>query len=468
MPDCEVLTWRVPTGNNARTMSPTSTGMHSSQSSPDNLGATVGVHPPIIIRGARIVTPVTKSPKARFLRGEAMGELDVIEHGDVYIERGEIIRITPRKPTVKPKPQAGATEIDAQGRVLLPGFVDCHTHACWAPATLDGSTPGSDRLDEWDMKRRGVPYLKILEKGGGIMATVRATRAASIGELVDLMLARLHAMLALGSTTIEVKGGYGLNTETELKMLRAIRQASEQFPGTLIPTALVGHAIDPDQPGFVGRVIRETLPAIAAEFPGIAVDAYCEKSSWDLEQCIALFTRARDLGFKLRVHADQFTSLGMIPTAIKMGLQSVDHLEATTKEDMLALAASESTQAVMMPACAFHMGGAYPRGRKLIEAGGGLSIATNLNPGSAPCKSLPMVAALAVRHMGLSPQEAISAITLNPAFLLGLTDRGKIELGKRADLVLLEARDERALSFEFGDNPVRTVIAGGRIITNRQ
>lgn len=396
-----------------------------------------------------------------------MADLEIIEHGDVYIERGEIIRIAPRKPSVKPKPQAGAKEIDAQGRVLLPGFVDCHTHACWASAHLEGSPAGSDRMDEWDMKRRGVPYLKILEKGGGIMATVRATRQATIGELVDGLLSRLHAMLALGSTTIEIKSGYGLSTETELKMLRAIRQAGEQFPGTLIPTALVGHAIDPDQPGFVGRVVRETLPALAAEFPGVAVDAYCEKGAWDVEQCVALFTRARDLGFKLRVHADQFTSLGMIPVAIKMGLLSVDHLEATTKEDMLVLAAAESTQAVMMPACAFHMGGNYPRGRKLIEAGGGLSLATNLNPGSAPCKSLPMVAALAVRHMGLTPLEVITAITLNPASLLGLMDRGKLEVGKRADLVLLEARDERALSFEFGDNPVRMVIAGGQIVSDR-
>jgi len=440
----------------------------------------------LIIRNARIVS----SPGApgSTVRGEALGELDITERADVTVSAGRITRITNRKTgAVTRKPEAapaGATEIDAAGRVLMPGFVDCHTHACWA----------GSRLDEWDQKRRGVPYLKILEKGGGIMATVRAVRDTPFNDLVDLLLERVNRMLALGSTTIEVKSGYGLNTETELKMLRAVREAQKKFPGTLIPTALLGHAIDDSQPGFVGRVIRETLPAVAAEFPGIAVDAFVEKGAWSLDQALLLFARARDLHLPIRVHADQFTSLGMVPAAIRMGFRSVDHLEATTRADLDALAESD-TFGVMLPACAFHLKTPYARGRHFVEEkraevtgpraegkassplgprpsnlgpssapGGKLCIATNYNPGSAPCPSMALIVALAVRYLGLSPQEALNAATANPAALLGLADRGRVAVGQRGDLLLLRESDERSVAFGFGDSPVQTVICGGRIV----
>lgn len=436
---------------------------------------------PLLIRNARIVSPATIAPTSHaLLRGEAMDQLTIIPRADLLIDDGVIKSIKELKPLKGGAPaqltkaredsarsaDVPRTEvIDAHGRVLLPGFVDCHTHACWMgpevpghPASLDG------RIDEWEMKRKGVPYLKILERGGGIMATVRAVRAASQEQLTEQLVARVRTMLALGSTTIEVKSGYGLSTNDELKMLRAIREAQRHVPCMLVPTALLGHAIDPDVPGFVGITTRQTLPAVASEFPKITVDAYCEKGAWSEEQCVLLFNRARELGCPIRVHADQFNDLGMVTAALRLGARSVDHLEASTKESLLALAQSGGQSAgVMLPACGFHMDNRYARGRRFVLDGGALCIATNFNPGSAPCPSMPFIIALAVRHLGLSPTEAITAATINPARLLGFTDRGVIAPGQRADLVLLRHTDERALAFEFGGNPVERVVCGGKV-----
>jgi imidazolonepropionase len=346
----------------------------------------------------------------------------------------------------------GESTFDAGGRAVLPGFVDCHTHACFA----------GSRLDEWQQKLAGVPYLDLLKQGGGIMATVRATREATESELTDLLLNRLRRMLAHGSTTIEVKSGYGLDTEGELRMLRAIARAAEAFPGTVIPTACIGHAIDPavEHDQFVRRTIEETLPAVTAEFPGIALDAYCENGAWSLDECLALFDAGRAAGHPIRVHADQFNALGMIEAAVERGFVSVDHLEATGIDGLRKLAASE-TFGVMLPASGFHLDDRYGDGRAFIDAGGKLALATNYNPGSAPCWSMPFVIALAVRKLGLTPTEAITAATSAGAELLGLEDRGRIEPGMRADLVVLDCADARNLAFEFGGNLVARIMAEG-------
>ena len=336
---------------------------------------------------------------------------------------------------------------------MLPGFVDCHTHACFA----------GTRLDEWERKLAGVSYLDLLEQGGGIMATVRATREASETELTELLLARLTRMLAHGSTTVEVKSGYGLDTESELKMLRAIARAGESFAGTVVPTACIGHAIDPEveHGRFVRRTMDETLPAVTAEFPGIALDAYCEKGAWSLDDCLALFAAGQAAGHPIRVHADQFNALGMIEAAVELGFASVDHLEATGIEGLDRLATSTAF-GVMLPASGFHLDERYGDGRAFLDAGGRLALGTNYNPGSAPCWSMPFVVALAVRKLGLTPAEAVHASTAAGAELLGLSDRGKIEPGMRADLVVLDATDARELAFEFGGNPVARVMAGGQ------
>ncbi len=370
---------------------------------------------------------------------------------DITIDGGNIIEVAAAA-------SGGVSDeatFDAQGRSVLPGFVDCHTHACFA----------GSRLDEWERKLAGASYLELLEQGGGIMATVRATRKASEAELAELLLARLNRMLAHGSTTIEVKSGYGLDTGNELKMLRAIARAAEAFPGTVIPTACIGHAIDPavahDQ--FVRRTIDETLPAVTAEFPGSALDAYCENGAWSLDECRALFDAGSEAGHPIRVHADQFNAMGMIEAAVERDFASVDHLEATGIDGLRKLAASE-TFGVMLPTSGFHLDDRYGDGRAFLDAGGKLALATNYNPGSAPCWSMPFVIALAVRKLGLTPAEAIHASTAAGAELLGLEDRGKIEPGMCADLVVLDDTDARDLAFEFGGNPVVRVMVGGQWI----
>ena len=369
---------------------------------------------------------------------------------DVLIENGRIGAVDHQLEI-----EADARAIEAQGRVLLPGFVDCHTHACFA----------GSRLDEWQQKLAGLDYLELLNAGGGIMSTVRATRVANEDELTELLSKRLHRMLKLGSTTIEVKSGYGLDTETELKMLRAIDRAKQAFPGTVVATACIGHAIDPEvvHESFIEQTIYDTLPAVTAEFPGIALDAYCEQGAWSLEECLRLCDAGQVAGHPIRVHADQFNALGMIEAAVERGFVSVDHLEASSADGIQRLAESD-TFGVMLPASGFHLDDRYGDGRGFVDAGGKLALASNYNPGSAPCYSMPFVIQLAVRKLGLSIDEAIHASTQAGAEVLGLSDRSRIEVGQRADMVLLDETDVRKLAFEFGHAPIHSVICQGQMV----
>ncbi|HZW10270.1 MAG TPA: imidazolonepropionase [Phycisphaerales bacterium] len=406
----------------------------------------------LLIYDARVVT-LPGDPAHR--RGLLTGGLGVLDRGWVRVEGPRIAEVGGGDP---PGAEPGETVVDARGRVLMPAFVDCHTHLCWM----------GDRLDEWDARLRGATYLDILRAGGGILATVRAVRAATEEELALALLGRLQHLLREGTTTVEIKSGYGLSTESELKMLRAIALAGSRWPGTVVPTACIGHAIDPDasdeaaRAAFIARTIGETLPAVTAEFPGIAVDAYCEEGAWRPDECLGLLARAQAAGHPIRVHADQFHALGLTAEAARRGFLSVDHLEASAPADLRALAASDSF-AVLLPCCGLHADGRYADGRTLLDAGARLAIATNTNPGSSPCSSMPMAIALAARHNRLSPHEALACATSTPAALLGLDDRGRIAPGLRADLILLRHRDERALAFEFGGNPVDLVVCAGTI-----
>lgn len=402
--------------------------------------------PSVLLRNARILTlalPDVSGPR----RGKALRELGVIPQGEVLVADGRIAAVG-----AKVDAPADAEIIDAAGRVLLPGFVDCHTHACWA----------GDRLDEWEQKLNGAAYLDILKAGGGIHATVRAVREATQKQIAASLRERLGNLLRDGTTTVEVKSGYGLNTEAELKMLRAIRRAASDWPGTVSPTALLGHALDGDPEDYPRMVTKEMLAEVSREFPDIAVDAYCEKEAWSVEACVRLFEKARK-HHPIRVHADQFNSLGMIPEAIRLHARSVDHLEASTKADLIALAQSP-TFGVILPCTGFHTDQRFAKAGFFVDQGGALALATNCNPGTAPTHSMPLAIALAVRFCGLLPAEAIVAATYNPAQLLGYTDRGSIEVSKRADLLLLRHKDERQLAYELGGNPVDTVICGGAVI----
>jgi imidazolonepropionase len=398
----------------------------------------------LLIRNARILTLANGS---RPRRSKELADLGIIPAGEVLVADGKIAAIG-----AKVEAPAGAEIVDAQGRVLMPGFVDCHTHACWA----------GDRLGEWEMKLRGVPYLDILKQGGGIHATVKAVREATQKQLAASLRERLGAMLREGTTTVEVKSGYGLSTEAEMKMLRAIRRAAAEWPGTVVATALLGHAFEGDLDEYARMVVKDMLPEVSREFPDIAVDAYCEQGAWSVDACVKLFEKARK-HHPIRVHADQFNSLGMIPEAVRLHARSVDHLEASTKKDILALAQSP-TMGVILPCTGLHTDQRFMRSRLFIDNGGALALATNCNPGTSPTHSMPLAIALAVRFCQMTPAEAICAATVNAAAVLNLSDRGTVAVGQRADLILLRHKDERALAYEMGGNPVDTVICQGQVV----
>jgi imidazolonepropionase len=407
----------------------------------------------LLIRGARVVTPDGKP--WRYLRGAEASRLRILPRGDVRIRAGAILEVGEELGAG----DAGEAVLEAEGRVLLPGFVDAHTHACWA----------GDRLGEWAARMAGASYQELLAAGGGILSTVQAVRASSRKALAASLGARLQRALREGTTTLEAKSGYGLDTATELRMLEAIQDAAESWPGTVVATALLGHARDPEAPDLVDRVVEETLPAVHGGFPGIAVDAFCEGGAWSREECVRLFRAARALDHPVRVHADQFTSLGMVEAAVELGARSVDHLEASSPETLRQLAEARGEEGtgiagVLLPVSGFHLDDRYADGRALVDAGGAVVVATNWNPGSAPSPSIPFAVALAVRRCGLTPQEALVAVTHNAAVLLRLPDRGRIEPGLRGDLVLLDATDERELAHTVGGCLVNRVVCGGRVV----
>ncbi|HXQ81661.1 MAG TPA: imidazolonepropionase [Opitutaceae bacterium] len=399
----------------------------------------------VLIRNARILT---LAAGARPRRGGDLHELSVVPRGDVLVADGAVAAIGP-----KLEAPAETEVVDANGRVLMPGFVDCHTHACWA----------GSRLDEWEEALRGAPRAEAPKDGaGGIHATVRAVREATKKQLAAGLRERLNRMLREGTTTVEVKSGYGLTTEAELKMLRAIVRAGQDWAGTVVPTALLGHAYEGALDDYARMVVKEMLPEVSREFPDITVDACVEEGAWSREACVRLFEKA-SRHHPLRVHADQFSSLGMIPEAIRLHARSVDHLEASTKADLVALAGSHAC-GVILPCTGFHAGGRFARAGFFVDQGGAVALATNCSPDSAPAHSMPFAIALAVRCCGLTAQEAIAACTVNAAEVLGLPDRGTVEVGKRADLVLLQHVDERMLAYEAGGNPVDLVVCGGKVV----
>jgi imidazolonepropionase len=403
------------------------------------------VNESIAIENARIVSCVPPAGGGA-LRGGAMGALRVIERGHVIVENGHIAAVG-AGPAVT---RAVSARIDARGRVLMPAAVDCHTHACWA----------GERWGEWEQKRAGASYLEILKAGGGILSTVKAVRAAPQDALASQLAERLAEMRELGTGAVEVKTGYGLDTATELKMFEAIRQVAKVLPMMVVPTLLLGHAVDADNPRQLDDMcaLLETL-ADRQHAGSVAVDAYCEEGAWSVEMCRTLLEKAKRLGFAVRIHADQFHALGGLEMALALGARSVDHLEASTPAGIAALAASRAI-GVVLPACGFALDGRFANGRALIDQGGALAVASNWNPGSAPSPSVRFAAALASRHMRLTAHEAIAAVTWNAACVLGIEHQaGAIRPGMRALLQLLPHRDERAYVHEVaGAGPDVTIM----------
>jgi imidazolonepropionase len=396
-----------------------------------------------------------------------LGDLGLIEDGAVAIREGTILAVGRSDDLRRQFP--AYQQIDARGHVVLPGFVDAHTHLVWA----------GDRALEFEMRLAGKSYLEILEAGGGILSTVRLTRRSSLDDLTAAARARLHTMLEHGTTTAEAKTGYGLETTTELRLLEAILMLDREGPLELAPTFLGAHAIAPEFEGrpedYTGHICREMLPTVrdwwrehAPERPLPFVDVFCEKGAFSLDQSRRILETAKSMGFPLKVHADEFTGLGGTALAAGLGAVSADHLVHTPPEDIEALGRSD-TVAVALPCTPFGLHETeYTPARALIEAEAILAIATDLNPGTAWCESMQFVIALACRHLGLTPAQAIAASTINAAAAVARSSViGSLEPGKQADLLLLEPADYRHLGYRFGTNLVSAVMKSGRWVMSR-
>lgn len=394
-------------------------------------------------------------------RGEALGELGLIEDGAVAIEDDRIVAVgetAALRAKYNPK-----QEIDAGGHCLVPGFVDPHTHIPWY----------GDRAGEFEQRVAGVSYMEIMSAGGGIMSTVRQTRRASLAQLVVANLPRLQRMLCYGTTSVETKSGYGLETGAELKQLDAMLELDRRQPVELTPTFLPAHAVPAEYEGrideFVELVVTEMLPAGAewmqAHGLHLFCDVFCEEGVFDLDQTRRILRAAADLGFRLKVHADEFVGLGGTKLAVELGAVSADHLVQTPDEDIAALGQGE-TVAVGLPGTPFGLGHeAYTPAKKILAAGGALALATDCNPGTCWCESMQFVMALACRYMGLTQAQALVAATLNAAHAIGRGHEiGSLEPGKQADILVLESADYRQLGYRFGTNLVKTVIKRGQVV----
>jgi imidazolonepropionase len=408
----------------------------------------------LIYGAAQLLTVASpEGPK----RGSAMSELSVIPNGAIAIRDGKVLEVGPSNLLCS---QVRASEtLYAGGRLLMPGFVDPHTHLVWA----------GDRAEEFEMRLGGASYMEIMDAGGGIMNTVCQTRAASLEELVAQTRRRLEQMLAHGTTTIEIKTGYGLDTENELKQLRAIRSLQDESPVTIVPTFLGAHAIPAEYQGraddYVDLVVKEMLPRVVVEERPNFCDVFCEDGAFSLEQSWRVLEAAKSLGLGLKLHADEFKPLGGTPLAVKMGAVSVDHLVCTPPAAVELLAQSD-TIGVTLPGTPFGLGHLeYAPARALIDAGGAVALATDCNPGTSWCESMQLMIAVACRYMSITPAEAISAATINAAYAVGLGNEvGSLETGKRADVLLLDVPSYKHLGYRFGTNLVKFVVAGGTIV----
>jgi imidazolonepropionase len=393
---------------------------------------------------AQVVSPAGRESP---LRGAALGEVDLLEDAYVLCRDGVVEAVGRMRDlaTIDGEVQ----ELDGRGLCAVPGLVDCHTHPAF----------GGDRVEEFALRAAGASYEELHAAGGGILSTVRATRAAGDEGLLAAVVRHREWMLRHGTTTFEGKSGYGLDRDTELASLRAVRKAGGA------PTWLGAHAIPPEFGGadeYLDFALADVLPDAARVAE--AADVFLERGAFDAAQARRYLAACRDAGLALRLHGDQFTEQGAIPLAIELGARSVDHLEATGADGVKVLAASEVV-GVLLPASALFLGRPMPPARALVDAGAAVALATDFNPGSAFCESLPLCCALAAVQLHLAPAEALAACTVNAAHVLGRAHEvGRIAAGFRADLVLLAAPDWRYLAYHLGGDHVAGVVLGGEVV----
>jgi imidazolonepropionase len=385
--------------------------------------------------------------------GRELSELAIIPDGGILIRDGKIELVGPSAEIENES--SDAEVIDAHGKVVLPGFVDAHTHLVFA----------GNRLDDFERRARGDTYEQIAKAGGGIWSTVEKTRAASEADL--LAQAQRHAdwFLRCGTTTLESKSGYGLTLEDELKILRVMTRLNQEMSLEIVPTFLGAHAIPRKMHAdeYVDLVVNEMLPQVTLDSLAEFCDVFCERGYFDIEQSRRILNVAKKLGLKLRIHADQLSNSGAAKLAAELEAATADHLEKTDEQGIAAMKSGD-VQPVLLPGSVYALGSTcYPRARDMIEAGLAVVIATDFNPGSSPTASMPMILSLACTQMKMSSAEAISASTINPAYSLGRGDRiGSLEPGKVANFSIFNCDDYRELAYWFGFLQTHSVYVKGR------
>jgi imidazolonepropionase len=391
-------------------------------------------------------------------KGEGMSRLGVIRDGTVVMEKGVITRVGPTEDALSGLDLSLFVVIDGRGRAVLPGFVDPHTHFVF----------GGYRAEEFSWRLRGDSYMSIMERGGGIVNSVRATREATEAELMALGRKRLDRMLSFGVTTVEGKSGYGLDRDTEIKQLRVMKDLDAFHPVDVVTTFLGAHAIpqefkhDPDS--FIDFLVTQVLPDVAHSGLAEFCDVFCEKGVFSVEQSKLLLERAKSYGLKSKVHADEMTALGGAELAASMRAVSADHLLHASDKGIEELA-GEGVVAVLLPGTAFSLKESFARARFMIDRGCAVALATDFNPGSCFSESIPLIFALATLYMGMSPEEAITAFTINAAAALGRADSiGSLDVGKKGDAVVLEFPSYEYIPYHIAVNCVEKVIKNGEVV----
>ncbi|HLN60344.1 MAG TPA: imidazolonepropionase [Symbiobacteriaceae bacterium] len=417
----------------------------------------------LIINAGELVT-MAGGPRT----GARLKDAQVVRNGALAAYQGAIVDVGPTE-EVLARVQTGPSTriIDARGRAVIPGFVDPHTHLCFA----------GDRADEFAMRLQGATYVEIAAMGGGIMSTVKATRQATEPALTDLGLKRLDALALTGTTTVEVKSGYGLTTADELKQLRAIRQMAQRHPLDIVPTFMGAHELAPeykqDRAGYIRLICEEMLPLVVAEGheAGRPLAAFCdvftEKGVFTVEESRRILQRGKQLGLRPKVHADELSDLGGALLAAEVGAVSADHLLFASEANLAAMAKA-GVVAVCLPGTAFClMNVPYANARRMIDLGCLVALASDYNPGSCPAYSMPFIITLACMHMQLDPTEALAAATINAAAAIGLEHRvGSLEVGKQADVVIMDAPSHRHIPYRMGQGLVTTVVKKGRLLVD--
>lgn len=408
----------------------------------------------LLIHSARYLVTMAGHSE-RPARGKEMSEIGLIEDGAVAIHNGKIVAAGSTA-EVEASGWIGpdTKRLDASGRVVTPGFVDPHTHALYA----------GSRENELALKLAGVSYLEILKQGGGILSTVRSTTQATDEEIKIQTLKRLNTMLSFGTTTVEIKSGYGLSVEEELRALRLIKELDREAVQDIIPTFMGAHAVPPgwSEETYSKEVIEKMLPLVVKQGLAEFCDVFCEPGVFEIDSSAKILMKAKELGLKLKIHADELESSGGAELGAKLGVTSAEHLLQTSDEGIRALSESGAV-AVILPATSFNLAkNTYARAKDMLEAGVPLALSTDSNPGSSPTESMPLVLTLASLYLRLTPEQALTAATINAAHAVGRADWvGSLETGKQGDVLILDVPNLVYLPYHFGSNPVHTVVKRG-------